>query len=66
MVKENTRVKIAPATIGAPTTLTEEIIQTAPLVAERIIKILSMQSKAATYLLNFLWHTFQTCLFHLV
>ena len=42
-VKEKNEVKLAPAiTIRAPTTLTEEIIQTPLLVAERTIKILSM------------------------
>ena len=42
-VKEKTWVKLAPAIpIGAPTALTEEIIQTPPLVAERKIKTLSM------------------------
>ena len=43
VVKEKIKAKIAPAIqIGAPTTLTEEIIQTPPLAAERAIKILSM------------------------
>ena len=42
VVKEKNKVKLAPAIpSGAPTTLTEEIIQTPPLVAERTIKILS-------------------------
>ena len=43
VVKEKIRVKIAPAvSTGAPRTLTEEIIQTQPLVALKTIKILSM------------------------
>ena len=45
-------------TIGAPTKLTEDIIQTPPLVVPKTIKILSMQSNAATYLLNFLLQIF--------
>ena len=58
-VKEKNEVKLAPAiTIRAPTTLTEEIIQTPLLVAERTIKILTMLSNAATYSLNFLLHVF--------
>ena len=43
---------------GAPTTLADEMIQTSLLVALKTIKILSMQSKAVTYLLNFLLHDF--------
>ena len=43
VVKEKIRVKHAPAIIiGAPPTLTEEIIQTPSLVAGRTIKMLSM------------------------
>ena len=43
VVKEKIRVKLAPAIpAGAPTTLTEEIIQTPPLVALKISKTLSM------------------------
>ena len=43
VVKEKIRVKLTPAIpAGAPTTLTEEIIQTPPLVALKISKILSM------------------------
>ena len=45
-------------TIGAPAKLTEDIIQTPPLVVPKTIKILSMQSNAATYLLNFLLQIF--------
>ena len=43
VVKENTRVKLAvciPA--GAPITLAKEIIDTSPLVADKIIKVLSI------------------------
>ena len=58
-VREKIRVKISLAvTTAAPTTYTEEIMQTPPLAALKTIKILSMQSKAATYLLNFLLHVF--------
>ena len=54
VVGEKIKVKRAPATpTGAPTTLSDEKIQTPPLVLEGTIKILSMSSKAATYLLNF-------------
>ena len=44
MVKKKlTQNNLVPAIpIGAPTTLTEEIIQTPPLVAKRAIEILSM------------------------
>ena len=43
VVKERIKVKLAPAIqTGAPTTLTDKIIQTSPLVALKIIKILSM------------------------
>ena len=56
VVREKIRVKLAPAiTMGPPTTLTEEITQTPPL---KTIKILSIYSKAATYLLHFLLHNF--------
>ena len=42
VVKEKIKVKLAPAIpSGPPTILTEEIIQTPPLVPERTIKILS-------------------------
>ena len=59
VVREKIRVKLAPAIpMGPPTTLTEEITQTPPLVALKTIKILSMYSKAATYLLHFLLHNF--------
>ena len=43
VVKEKIRVKLAPTIpTGAPTTLTEEIIQTPPLVALRTIKTLRL------------------------
>ena len=43
VVKENAKVKLALAIlIEAPTTLTDEMIQTPPLVALNAIKILSM------------------------
>ena len=53
-VKERINVKLAPAIPKcAPTTLTEEIIQTPPFVALKTIKTLSMYSKTVAYLLNF-------------
>ena len=56
VVKGKIKVKLAPAiSTGAPTTITEEIIQTLPLIALKTIKTLS---KAETYLLNFLLHDF--------
>ena len=59
VVREKIKVKIAPAIpVGAPARLTEEIIQTPPLVALETIKILSIKSKATIYLLNFLLHAF--------
>ena len=43
VVKEKIRVKLVPAIpTGAPTTLTEEIIQTQPLVALKTIKDLTI------------------------
>ena len=52
VIRENIKVKIAPAIpTGTPTRLTEEIIKTPPLVALKTIKILSIKSKAETYLL---------------
>ena len=48
--KEKIKVKITPAIpIGAPATLTEEIIQKLLLAAERTIKFLSMQSNAGHF-----------------
>ena len=44
VVKEKIKVKLAPAIqFGAPRILTEEIIQTPPLIEERAIKVLCMQ-----------------------
>ena len=44
VVKEKIRVKLVPAIpTGAPTTITEEIIQTQPLVALKTIKDLTIQ-----------------------
>ena len=43
VVKEKIKIKLAPAiSTGALTTLTEEIMQTPPLVEERTVKILSL------------------------
>ena len=58
-VREKIKVKLALAIpTGAPTTLVNEMIDTLPLVSLKAIKTLSMQSKAVTYLLNFLLHNF--------
>ena len=55
VVREKIKVKLALAIpTGAPTTLVNEQIDTPRVVALKIIKILPMQSKAATYLLSFL------------
>ena len=57
--KEKIKVKLALAIpTGAPATLVKEIIDTPPVAALKTIKILSMYSKAATYLLNILLHDF--------
>ena len=59
VVREKIKVKLALAIpTGAPTILVNEQIDNPPVVALKTIKILSMQSKAATYLLNFLPHDF--------
>ena len=59
VVREKIKVKLALAIpTGAPTTLADEMIQTPLLVALKTIKILSMKSKAVTYLLNFLLQFF--------
>ena len=59
VVQEKIKVKLVLAIpTGAPTTLADEMIQAPLLVALRTIKILSMKSKALTYLLNFLLHDF--------
>ena len=55
VVWEKIKVKLALAIpAAAPTTIADEMIQTPLLVALKTIKILSMLSKAVTYLLNFL------------
>ena len=59
VVKEKIKVKLELAIpTGAPITLVKEMTDTQPLVAFKTIKILSVYSKAATYLLNFLLHDF--------
>ena len=52
VVKENTKTLANPA--GTPITLVKEIILIPPDVADKIIKVLSIYLKAATYLLSFL------------
>ena len=55
VVRKKIKVKIALAIpTGAPTTLVNEQIDTPRVVALKTIKILPIQSKAATYLLSFL------------
>ena len=59
VIREKIKVKLALAIrTGAAATLTDKMIQTPLLVALKTIKILSMYSKAVTYLLNFLLHNF--------
>ena len=59
VVKEKFKVKIGLVIpTGAPTTLADKMIQTPLLVAFKTIKILSMQSKAVTYLLSFFTASF--------
>ena len=59
VAREKTKVKLALAIpTGAPTILADEMIQTQLLVALKTTKVLSMKSKAVTYLLNFLLHDF--------
>ena len=59
VVKEKLKVKLA-LTIptGAPITVVKEITDTPPLVAEKTITILSMESNVAIYLLIFYCLTF--------
>ena len=58
-VTEKTKVKLALAIpTGTPTTLVNEQIDTPPIVALKTIKNVSMESKAGTYLLNFLLQDF--------
>ena len=54
-VKENTNLRLALITpAGIPITFVKEIILIRPLVADKTINVLSVQSRAAVYLLNFL------------
>ena len=58
-VKEKFKLKLLLAiATGAPTTLINEMTDNPPVVVLKTIKILSMKSNAATYLLNFLLHDF--------
>ena len=59
VTKEKIKVKRALVIpTGALTMLVKEMIDTPPVVALKIIKIVSMKSKAVTYLLNFLMYSF--------
>ena len=59
IVREKIKAKLAfVIPTGAPTTLVNEMIDTPPFVALKVIKSLSMQPKAATYLPNFLMQSF--------
>ena len=59
VVREKNKIILALAIpTGAPTILGNEMIDTPPLVALKKIIAWSIQSKAATYLLNFLLHNF--------
>ena len=61
VLREKVKVKFVPAIpTGAPTTLTEEIVQTLLVVPLRTTKILSMYSKSATYFISFY------CMFSLI
>ena len=76
VVRVKIKVKRAPAIpTGAPTILSDEQIQTPPLVLEGTIKILPMPQKqqhiyliftACFSLINFLVSNFQSWLFHLI
>ena len=77
LVREKIRVKLDPAIpTGAPITLADKIIQTPAHAAFKTIENLPIESKAVTYLLNFLKHdliwliselnNFQSYLFHLI
>ena len=77
VVREKIKAKLALVIpTGAPTRLVDEMIQTLSLAALKTIKTLSMSSKAARYVLNFLLHdifwliscrnNFQSCLFFLI
>ena len=59
VVRERNKVRLALAIpTGAPTILVNEIIDTPLPVALKKIRILSIYSKAVTYLFNFLLHDF--------
>ena len=59
VVREKNKVRLALAIpTGATIILGNEIIDTPPLVALKTIIAWSIQSKSATYLLNFLLHDF--------
>ena len=59
IVREKIKVKLALAIpTGAATMLADEMIQTPLLVPLKKIKALSVQSKALTYLLNFVPYNF--------
>ena len=59
VVKEKIKLKLALAIpTGAPITVVKETIDTPPFVAERTVKILSIELNAATYSLNFLVFNF--------
>ena len=58
-VRKKIEVRLALANpTGAPAILVNETVDTPLLVARETIKILSMKSKAVTYLLIFLLHDF--------
>ena len=59
VVKEKIKVKLALAIpTGAPITVVKETIDIPPFVAEKTVKILSIELNAATYSLNFLLFNF--------
>ena len=59
VVREKIKVKLALAIpTGAPAILVNEQIDTPSVAALKLTKNLSIKSKAATYLLNFLLHGF--------
>ena len=59
VVREKIKAKLALAIpTGAPIADVNETIDIPPVVALKIIKILSMQSKTVTYLFNFLLYDF--------
>ena len=59
VVKDKIKVKLALVfPTGAPITVVKRKMNTPPLVPDKTIKILSMLSNAATYLLNFILFNF--------